>query len=404
MVSKGNLPVALIVGMEENGLGVTRPLSRNGISCIALATPWWSPACRTNSCKVIHASAWTREAFLDELTKIGMTLASRAPLLITKDEPVLWISEVREELSRYYAINLPDRETVNLLMDKQRFTRLALEQGWPVPKTWFVNGHEDLSAQMERIVFPCILKPAVRNSEFRKNSSIKAWRISNKDELRHIYETVAQWEKEVVIQEWIEGGDDRVAYCLAYYDRKGEPLALFAGRKIRQWPVGCGNTAFAEPAPKSWAGNIIELSDEIFRKVGYRGLGSIEFKMRLDTDEPVIMEPTVGRTDYQNEVAVINGQDIPTISYYDLAGLGYFPAYSTRRPAKLIDGSAERKAAWQLYRSRRLTLRQWLASWRGRKRFMRFRINDPMPFLALAYLESRWLAGRVVRFILRKNG
>jgi predicted ATP-grasp superfamily ATP-dependent carboligase len=115
------------------------------------------------------------------------------------------------------------------------------------------------------------------------------------------------------------------------------------------------------------------------------------------------MEPTVGRTDYQNEVAVINGQDIPTISYYDMAGLGYFPACSTRKPAKLIDGSAERKAAWQLYRSGRLTLRQWLADWRGRKRFMRFRINDPMPFLVLTYLESRWFAGRVVRFILRKS-
>lgn len=398
MVNEATLPVALVIGMEENGLGVARPLSRNKIPCIALATPWPSPICLTNSCKVIHTRDWSKEVFLEDLINIGKTLRAKAPVLITKDEAVLWISEAREELSRYFEINLPDRETVDLLMDKRKITRLAIDRGWPVPKTWFIDGEDDFRSQIDGIEFPCILKPAVRTTEFRKHSPIKAWQISNREELTRIYEMVAQWEKEVVIQEWVEGGDDRVAYCLAYYNREGLPLALFAGRKIRQWPPGCGNTAFAEPAPKEWAGKLLDLSDEIFRHVGYRGLGSIEFKMRVDTDEPTIMEPTVGRTDYQNEVAVFNGQDIPTISYYDLAGLGWYPAYSTREKTRLIDGPADRKAAWQLFRAGKLSIGQWLSDWNGRKRFMRFRFSDQKPFWIQLYLETRWLAGSIVRF------
>ncbi|UCG61157.1 MAG: hypothetical protein JSV52_12635 [Candidatus Zixiibacteriota bacterium] len=403
MVGNSNLPIAIVVGLEENGLGVTRPLARNNIPCIGFATPGWNPAYRTNSCRVIHASAWTKEAFVSDLIRLATTLDAKSPLLITKDEPVLWISEHREELSRYYEINLPDPEIVRLLMDKQRFTRLAVSRGWPVPETHFINSPEELRAQVEEIVFPCILKPAVRTSTFRQHSATKAWKVSNQDELLCAYETVARWEKEVVVQEWIEGGDERVTYCLAYYDRKGQPLALFAGRKLRQWPLGCGNTVIAEPAPKAWAGSILELSDSIFRAVNYRGLGSIEFKMRAGSDQPVITEPTVGRTDYQSEVAVFNGQDIPTICYYDLIGSGYYPACCGRKPVKLIDGSAERRAAWKLYRSGRLSLGRWLSDWRGRKRYMRFRLNDPGPGLDLAYRELRGMAGRMVRYLLGRG-
>jgi D-aspartate ligase len=214
---------------------------------------------------------------------------------------------------------------------------------------------------------------------------------------------VAQWEKEVVIQEWINGGDDRVAYCLTYYDRQSQPLALYAGRKLRQWPIDCGVTALAEPAPRAWAGDLIDITDAIFRKVGYRGLGSIEFKMRPESDEPVIMEPTVGRTNKQNEIAVVNGQNIPSIAYFDMVGDGSFPAYTNLRRVKLVDGWAEPRAAWLYYRSGRLTFGQWLSDWRGEKRYMRFRLNDPAPYAALLYRKVRGFAGRIVRSVVGKK-
>ncbi|UCD64228.1 MAG: hypothetical protein JSW34_01980 [Candidatus Zixiibacteriota bacterium] len=400
MSNEKGFPPAVIIGMEENGLGVARPLARLNIPCVGFATPWRNPACRTNACRVIHATSWEKEAVIDDLSRMGQTLGQKAPILITKDEPVLWISEAREELSRYFHINLPDQETVNLLMDKQQFTRLALEEGWPLPLTWFICSRAELISHLSEIVYPCILKPAVKNSVFRQKSPRKAFKIFSTEELLRVYDMVAQWEEEVVIQEWIEGGDERVAYCLTYYDRQSKPLALFAGRKLRQWPIECGNTAIAAPAPRPWAEKIIDLTDTIFRKVGYRGLGSIEYKMRANSDEPVIMEPTVGRTNYQNEIAVLNGQNIPAIAYWDTLDNKYFPTYSTLVRCKLIDGSAERKAAWQYYRSGRLTLAQWLKDRQGHKAYMRLRRDDPGPFVAAMYLKLRRFAGKAVRHVL----
>lgn len=390
---------ALVIGFEINGLGVTRALASHKIPSIGLSTPSWNPSWWTNSCRVIPSSAWTKESIIDDLTRIGRSLSDKAPIIITKDEAVLWISEAREQLSAYYRINLPAENVVNGLMDKQRFNRLAMAEGWPVPKTWFVSNHSDFTLVLPKMIYPCILKPAVKNSLFRTKAPLKAWRIGEQRELIRIYEMVAQWEKEVVIQEWIEGGDDRVAFCLTYYNRQSRPLALYAGRKIRQWPIECGVTALAEPAPKKWAGNLIELTNVIFEKIGFTGLGSIEYKMRPGSDEPVIMEPTVGRTNLQNEIAVINGLNIPAIAYFDMIGGSYFPICTNLKRVKLIDGWTELKAAWQYYRSGRLSFKQWLADRRGKKRYMRFRKNDPAPFAAVLYGSGRRLIRRIIRLI-----
>ena len=52
-------PPAVIVGMESNGLGVARSLSPRKMPLIALATPRWNPACKTNTCEVVYSSAWS---------------------------------------------------------------------------------------------------------------------------------------------------------------------------------------------------------------------------------------------------------------------------------------------------------------------------------------------------------
>ena len=147
---------------------------------------------------------------------------------------------------------------------------------------------------------------------------------------------------------------------------EAEPLALFAGRKLRQFPIDCGNTAVAAPAPDDWHDPILNLSQKIFAKLKYQGIGSIEYKMR-DDGTPVIMEPTVGRTNWQNEIAVINGVDIPSIAYFDMIGSPELPPAVPVAPCKLVDGRAHRRAFCQQYRAGRLSVSQWLDERRGKK-------------------------------------
>lgn len=401
MRSNATKTPAVIVGTETNGLGVARALSLDKIPAIGLAGPHWSPSCETNTCDIIYSSSWTRESMIKDLSFIGQKLDCKAPLIITKDEPVLWISESRKEIEDFYEVYLPEHHVVELLMSKSKFYETGVQEGWPFPITWQINNKDELMSRLKEIVYPCILKPQVKNSEFRKHAPKKAFMLRDERELITIYDMVAQWEPEIVIQEWIAGGDDRIVFCLTYYNRQGEPIVYFPGRKLRQWPVRCGNTAIAEPAPKEWIESIITLTDTIFRTVGFKGLGSIEYKMRPDTDAPVIMEPTVGRTNYQSEVAVINGVNIPTIAYYDLTRQKHHPAVAPSTPVKLIDGSCEIKSALVYWRMGELGLLRWIRERSGKKRYMIFRANDIGPFIASVKSTVWTLFRRFIRKLIR---
>jgi predicted ATP-grasp superfamily ATP-dependent carboligase len=286
-------------------------------------------------------------------------------------------------------------------MNKRKFQELSAIEDWPSPKTWEINNKDELLSCLEDLVYPCILKPQIKNSAFRKYGPKKAFKILNEDELIDVYEIVAQWEKEVVIQEWIKGGDDRVGFCLTYWTRNSEPLVMFAGRKLRQFPIECGCTAIAEPVPKEWQDLIISLTQKIWRKVEFKGLGSIEFKLRPDTNTPVIMEPTVGRTNLQNELAVINGYNIPAIAYFDLIGHNYKPLRSPSKPVKLIDGMAELKAALEYRRKGELGFVQWLNDRSGKKKYMLYRENDLGPFVASVTIGIYNFMKKLVRKMIK---
>ncbi len=386
-------PPAIVVGFEANGLGVSRALYKRGIDCIGVGVPWWQAAYATRSCRIVQCESWTEDAFIGQLISIASELWQQAPLIITKDEPVLWVSRHRHELSEHFEICLPQHETVELMMSKIRFLALARDEGWPVPVTVIVNSRSELDSCLSDVPYPCILKPAEKNSAFRAHAPVKAYRISSAAELVDRYNFIAQWEEAAVIQEWIAGGDDRIAFCLACYSRRSEPLALFAGRKLRQFPIDCGNTAVAAPAPDHWHDPILNLSQEIFAKLEYQGIGSIEYKMR-DDGTPVIMEPTVGRTNWQNEIAVINGVDIPSIAYFDMIGSTELPPAVSVAPCKLVDGRAHRRAFFQQYRAGTLSVSQWLDERRGKKRYIMWRPSDPGPFLSATI-------GKGIRFAIR---
>ena len=395
-----DLPTAVVVGLEANGLGAARALARHGIPCIALAGPRWNPCFQTNTCTVVRSTDWTAESLVQDLLSIGRTLRCKAPLLLTKDRAVVWVSEAREELTEFYEIALPPKPVVDLLMSKVEFIKLAQREQWPIPLTWIIESKDELAARLAEITYPSILKPQVKNDVFRRYSPKKAFRVTTRDELIQTYEMVCAWEKEVVVQEWIAGGDDRVGFCLTYSRSDAQPLAMFPGRKLIQWPVGWGNTAVSEPAPEEWATPLVALTRKIWENVGYVGLGSMEYKFRPGSNTPTIMEPTVGRTDFQSELAVLNGVNIPAIAYSDLAGLPPPPSVVPSRAMKLIDGPSHLHAARVFVASPDLRVANWIKARRGYKRYMIARAGDYGPFLGSIYSSLRSSAGDILQWLL----
>lgn len=385
-------PPAVIVGFELNGLGVSRALAPHGVECLAIGGPSPHPAWKTRTCRVMPCPTWSQEGVVRQLRQIGQRHRShtgRLPLLITMEQPVRWISEARSELVEWYEICLPDAPVVDLLMHKGAFERRCTREGWPVPRTWSIGSRQALLGVLGEVSFPCILKPALKSRAFANRSPRKAFKAADAQDLIDAYLLASQWTDGFVLQEWIPGGDERIAFCLTYVDRDGNPRAVFPGRKLRQWPPECGNTALCEQAPAAWGDGIRVLTERIWTRVGFKGLGSMEYKMRPDGGGPVIMEPTVGRTNYQNEIAVLNGVNIPLIAYCDLAGLPPPRPAPATDSCKLVDGVRELRAARHYFRGGALTYRRWLQDRRGRVRFMTLRAGDPLPLLASLVSTAR---------------
>ena len=63
------------------------------------------------------------------------------------------------------------------------------------------------------------------------------------------------------------------------------------------------------------------LTNRFFSGVGFVGLCSMEFKRDARTNQFYMIEPTVGRTDYQEEIASLNGVNIPLAAYLGELGV-----------------------------------------------------------------------------------
>ncbi len=374
-------PVAVIAGLELNGLGLARALARRGIRVWAIGTDRTRLATSRAVDRFFPLPAWREDALIDGLVALGKRLDQPAVLLQTKDEGVLWTARHREALEPAFRIPLPDRDTVDRLMNKGVFYALAQREGWPLPGSWPAASEDELRALIPNLPFPCILKPQLKNSLFRQQSVPKAFKPKTPEELLQVYRLVAQWEREVVISEWIEGRDDQLVSCRGYWDRDARPVLRFVARKLLQWPVELGNMAVVEPAPREWWAEAETITQRIFDVTGMHGIGAVEFKRRPD-GRLAILEPCVGRTVYSHEVAPLNGFDIPWACYLDTAfGRRIETPSYPEQPVKLFDGPRARASA-RVYRERGLLTEADLAAIHaGRRADMLFRSDDPLPWM-----------------------
>ena len=318
-LNQDSWPEAIVVGFEINGLGLARALKKRGVSCLAVAEPEWSPAATSRSVKKVYrCREWRRDSVIETLLEIGQRLDQRGVLLLTKDESVLWVSNAAEELARFYRFALPAPETVQLLMNKAQFYARALKAGWPVPRGYLLEDEDALLKVLPDVPFPAILKPQLRNSEYRRSPLPKAFKVATPTELLTAYRMVAQYEPEVILSEWIEGADNTLYSCRGFWDRDGEPVVQHAARKLMQWPVETGNMAALEiPQPEDWV-EPLAIANRVFRSVTMFGLAAMEYKRHRD-GRFLILEPCVARTVYSHEIGPLNGYDVPWAAYRYLA-------------------------------------------------------------------------------------
>lgn len=365
---------AVVVGGGLNALGIVRSLGAAKIPVIVIDTDPKSPAMRSRYGRKLVCAALDGDAFVACMLALAKELGGPLMLFVTEEKTVAEVSASRARLAPHFHLRLPAHERLMALMHKQGFQELAEAVGAPVPRTVRLESKADLP-RIAALQFPCVFKPASKDYGYGARFK-KAYKVMDPGEVAELYEQIHPVLADMVVQEWIEGADNEVYFCLQYVGRDGEVVSSFTGRKIRAWPPRIGGTASCTAA---WevADELDAMTAKFFAQVGFTGMGSMEYKRDARDGRFYMVEPTVARTDFQEEVASLNGVNIPQAAYRYENGLPQVAPARTAVPCIWREPMSDR---WSFEegggaadeRSRGHAVRD--AYWRW---------NDPRPWLDL---------------------
>ena len=378
MTRQGNQPPAIVLGGDLNALGVVRSLAAAGIPALVLDS---SP---------FHAALWSRCArarvvrslcgrpLIEALLKLKMELHGRPVLIMTHEFAVETISEAREEIEPHFRVSLPAREMVRTLSDKGLFQSLARSLNLPIPSGVVVEAASE-ARLLRELALPIVLKPIERGG-IDAGLVPRAVRCETLAEAETACLNYLAHNCRVIAQEWVEGPDSEIVFCLFYADEQSRLSARFTGRKIASCPPAIGSTAICAPEADT-AAEIEDIAQRFVRATHYRGLGGLELKRDARSGRLQIIEPTVGRTDMQGEIATLAGVNLPALAWRMELGL----------PTDLIDANKQ-EIAWRLSAAHRFpeTLRE-----RKIRVFDGYwRLHDPAPaafYYVLEQLKRRFV-------------
>ena len=183
----------------------------------------------------------------------------------------------------------------------------------------------------------------------------------------------------VLVQEWVEGGDDHLYSFNGYFDASGQPLATFIARKVRQWPPHTGMSSLGVECRNDV---VLETALRLFAAVPYRGFAYLEMKRDARTGQHYAIEANIGRPTGRSPIAEAGGVELHYTAYCDALGLP-LPTARVQRygRAKWIYFARDAASAWYYHRNGQITLRKWLRSLRGVKTDAVFSWRDPLPFV-----------------------
>lgn len=381
-------PPAVVLGLGQNGLATVRSLGRHGIPVIGIDRDLRHYTASTRYCKRILSPKYEEgEHLIEILVELGKTLPRKGLLFPSGDFPLHLISERREFLEDYYDFSFPEREVVRLTLDKKQFYKFAAGKNFIIPQTFFPAGPEDCPAIGQEIRYPCIIKPFQPNLGWRRRfPGRKLFVAHNSDSLHRLYEELFEVHQDLVVQELIPGDDSQLSFSLTYFNKRSQPLGMFTGRKVRQYPPKFGTSSLAESRLDA---RIAEHTVKILQAMNYTGYGSVEFKWDPRDKQFKALEVTA-RTWFPHGISTACNLNLVLMAYCDVFNLPLPPANGFRNGVKWVHEERDVKSSLLRLRAGELTLKQWLGSYKGERTYAIAAWDDPGPLLHLlgSYLSA----------------
>lgn len=380
-------PAAIVVGLGQNGLASVRSLARAGLPVIAVDQDLMKFTARSRLCQKIELrSGKGSPELVEKLLELGPRLPSKAVLFPSGDAALQRLSEHRGELQPFYRFSFPSRELVALTLDKKRFYEFAKANNIAIPQFFCPTDGGDCARVAREVQYPALIKPYQPNLGWRQRfPGKKLFRAEDANALLALYEKLAPTHDDLIVQEIIPGPDSNLAFSLTYFDSGSQPLGMFTGRKLRQYPPHFGTASMAE---SRFDATVADLTTGILRALSYTGYGSVEFKWDPRQAIYKAIEVTA-RTWFPHGISTACGLNLLHIAYCNIIGEKGPDDQGFEEGVKWIHEDRDLRACLHLMRHGELSLGDWVASYRGKRTFALAARDDIGPFLFfLAHLAG----------------
>lgn len=375
-------------------IGLVRCLGSAGIPVITGTEEAANSALYSRySRKRILFSSYESEQFIQELCDFGKSLDYKPVLMSYDDRLILNVSRHRDELMKYYRFLLPAEEMIENLLDKLKFVELADEYKLPVPASVKVSQTSDLNAVGERLKKPYLIKPLYRHHWFHEEfqqivgSYKKAFICHSQQELENLYERIARINPNVVVQEYVGGPDDHMYDINMYIDAGGNIKGSIVAQKLRVYPPTAGYGSYVVTVRDD---EILNLCEEIAKKLNLLGLINIQFKRDVNTREPRLIEIHT-RTSIFDVLGIKANVNVPAIYYADMTGMTLPVNGECKTGVKYVNIGRDLRLFLKNRKSYGLTFRDMAKSYRGSKVIDGFSIKDPVPVVMDVWWAARKL-------------
>lgn len=407
-----NATPAIVLGINPNGLGLVKSLVAGGVPVIAVDRAPSSPAdthvwmsSQTRLCRrVLVPPDASHEQLVDALLALADEFCGPLPVLPSGDHFVYLLAHARNRLAPALRFHLPDDETLDLLMKTGRFQQFCKDHEIVTPATATAVTPDSLPEAVQGFRYPLIVKPELRDARWdHRYAPVKALEARDEPSLRAHVADAAHTGAALLVQEIIPGPDCELYFSHGYFAEGGRAVALWTGRKLRQYPPRFGTSTLTETV---WVPEIARATERVARALGYRGYLSIEFKRDARDNTYRLIEATPGRTWYPHLLGLAVGVNLPLHWYRDLVGQALPEKRHAPPPDHVawVDEYRDFHAAFEAWQRGELTLSSWIESYLGVRSFALFSLRDPLPGLfvvarlvmsALGKLRpTRWAAYR----------
>jgi len=370
----------LVLHLHHGTLGIARTLGRLGIRVHGMGSDPDGAVSSSRYFHRIHRWDFEKEPFersVEEVLRIGESLGAGTVLFPAADDIVLMVAENRDRLAERFRFSHLPPDLVRRMIDKKELYYLAKANDIPTPHTNFPETEEDVVGFADDASFPIMLK-GIDGTRLQARTGRKMVRVDDLDSLLREYRELEDPDQpNLMLQEFIPGGDDSVWMFNGYFDDESECLMGFTGRKIHQFPPYKGATSLGVVLDNQ---TVYDLTLRFAKGIRYRGILDIGFRFDPRDGQYKLLDPNprIGCT-FRLFVG-LDGMDVARAHYRHLTGQEV-PRSAQAEGRKWLVEDWEIDSVRAYVRDRLITFGRWLKDVRGVRELAWWAWDDPVPAL-----------------------